>query len=327
MIVGLLVLGTVVATLLSFTGYINLSDRFLDLKWYLDLTSNFKVQYLIIGFSLWLYLTFARNSDINRRNLWRFVSLLCIAINLCEIAPWYIPQPTVAGQISERHLRVLVSNVLYTNNNYSDVISLVREEKPDIAVFIEVNDAWLKELEVVEDILPYSLSAINPNQRYGTLIYSNQPLENTTTKFFEKEKASLLADLTIQRQKVSLIATHPSAPLSKTGFEWRNKHLEELGKYVAQEKNPVVVIGDLNISMWSPYYKRTIRETGLHNTRAGFGILPTWPTQYPFLYIPLDHCLVSADIQVVNTRTAENVGSDHLPVIADLVIPSVGGES
>lgn len=327
MILGLLILGTVVATLLPFSGYVNLSDRFLDLKWCLDITSNFKLQYLIVAFGLWLYLTFAQNFYINRRNLWRFVSLLCIVINLWEIAPWYIPQPTGAAPIPERHLRVLLSNVFYSNERYSDVISLVREEKPDIAVFIEVTDAWVKELEVLQDILPYSFSETDPNRIYGTLIYSHLPLENIATQFFEKEKASLLADVTIQGQQVSLIATHPSSPLSKTRFVWRNKHLEALGNYVAQVKNPAVVMGDLNISMWSPYYKRTIHQSRLHNTRAGFGVLPTWPTQYPFLYIPLDHCLVSGDIQVLNTRTAKNVGSDHLPVIADLAIPLVGGNS
>ncbi len=322
MALSLLILGTVVVTLLSFTSYINLPDRFSELKWYLDLASNFKLQYLVIGFYLWLYLTFVRNSPIHRRRLWHFVSLLCIALNLWEIAPWYIPQSALGvEQIPERHLRVLLSNVFYSNNRYSDVISLVREEKPDIAVFIEVTDAWLKELKVLDNVLPYSFSQDNPNKKYGILIYSNLPLENTVTKFFEKGKASLLANVTVHRQVVSLIATHTSSPGTKTNFEWRNKHLEALSNYVLQVKHPVVLIGDLNTSMWSSYYKRTIRQSKLHNTRAGFGILPTWPTQYPFLYISLDHCLVSADIQVLKTRTAKNIGSDHLPVITDLVIP------
>jgi endonuclease/exonuclease/phosphatase family metal-dependent hydrolase len=39
------------------------------------------------------------------------------------------------------------------------------------------------------------------------------------------------------------------------------------------------------------------------------------------LMIPIDHCLVSSDIRVITLRTGRNIGSDHLPIIVDMVIP------
>lgn len=76
-------------------------------------------------------------------------------------------------------------------------------------------------------------------------------------------------------------------------------------------------------------------KTGLKNSRQGFGLLPTWPikTNYPpyakipsfltgLLSIPIDHCLISPDIKVAKTRTGPNVGSDHRPLITDLLIPA-----
>lgn len=91
------------------------------------------------------------------------------------------------------------------------------------------------------------------------------------------------------------------------------------------------MVGDLNITMWSPYYKRFARQTGLRNARQGFGILPSWPTKETYsqispalsllLAIPIDHCLISPEIKVLNIRTGPNVGSDHRPVITDLLIP------
>lgn len=116
------------------------------------------------------------------------------------------------------------------------------------------------------------------------------------------------------------MAAHPHVPIRKTVFKLRNQQLAELGDYVAQIKTPVVVVGDLNITMWSPYYQRFVRQTGLRNARYGFGILPTWPTIIPLLYIPIDHFMVSPEIQVVNLRTGDRVGSDHLPLITDLAI-------
>ena len=84
-------------------------------------------------------------------------------------------------------------------------------------------------------------------------------------------------------------------------------------------------MGDLNISMWSPYYRSTIEGSGLRNARQGLGILPTHSIVAPqiaALSAPLDHCLVSSDIQVKDFRLGPAIGSDHLPIIAELLIES-----
>ena len=36
---------------------------------------------------------------------------------------------------------------------------------------------------------------------------------------------------------------------------------------------------------------------------------------------PIDHCLVSSEIQVQNFKLGQAIGSDHLPIIAELLIP------
>jgi endonuclease/exonuclease/phosphatase (EEP) superfamily protein YafD len=56
----------------------------------------------------------------------------------------------------------------------------------------------------------------------------------------------------------------------------------------------------------------------LRDTRAGFGIQASWPTQIPPLGIPLDHCLVSPELVVLDRRLGPAVGSDHRPVILEL---------
>ncbi|PSP16260.1 MAG: hypothetical protein BRC58_09500 [Cyanobacteria bacterium QS_8_64_29] len=83
--------------------------------------------------------------------------------------------------------------------------------------------------------------------------------------------------------------------------------------------------------MWSPYYQKLVDGTGLINTRKGFGIFPTWPTANNplglpgfaarLLSIPIDHCLVTSELQVVQTRALSSVGSDHRPIAVDLVVP------
>ncbi|WP_333196742.1 hypothetical protein [Microcoleus sp. S28C3] len=63
-----------------------------------------------------------------------------------------------------------------------------------------------------------------------------------------------------------------------------------------------------------------VKTGNLRNARSGFGILPTWPTFMPLAYIPIDRFLVRQEIDVLKINTDRYVGSDHLPLITDLVI-------
>ncbi|OCR01487.1 hypothetical protein BCD67_18495 [Oscillatoriales cyanobacterium USR001] len=152
------------------------------------------------------------------------------------------------------------------------------------------------------------------------VIYSKIPLKNPALKNFSSGRKSLLTDIKIQGKIITILVAHPPFPLKNRTFVDRNNQLAGIGKYVAEAQNPVIVIGDLNVTMWSPFYKSMVETGGLRNARSGFGILPTWPTYRPLISIPIDHCLVSGDIQVLNIRLGRQVGSDHLPLITDLVI-------
>lgn len=40
----------------------------------------------------------------------------------------------------------------------------------------------------------------------------------------------------------------------------------------------------------------------------------------PLVYIPIEHLLLSKEMDILKIHTDRNVGSDHLPLITDLVI-------
>ena len=279
-----------------------------------ELSSHFKLQYLLVGFSTFIFFALVRFKKI-----WLLVSAFCIIINLAEIVPWYFPAPALAGATPGQNLRILHSNVLRSNRQYSEVISLVKAEQPDIAVFVEVNTSWAKELSVLSEIFPY-YSQQQESEAFGSAIYSKLPLENASVKAFSKQRKSLLVDVKFQGKIISLILVHPTVPIKQQSFIDRNKQLAGIGEYAAQVKNPLIVVGDFNTTMWSPFYKHMVKTAKLRNARSGFGILPTWPTFLPLAYIPIDHFLISKEIGALKIRTGRNVGSDHLPLITDLVI-------
>lgn len=311
----LFTLATICLLLISLAGYLG---RF---NIYLDTVSHFKVQYLILSFCPFIF--FAIQFGLNsRQKLGLILSGICLAINLWEIVPWYFPHHLFAKHIEGQQLRVLLTNVDKHKDNYDRAIALVEKELPDVAVFVEVGKSGAAKLKAaLKDILPYGIAHQDTNYD-GTLILSNIVLENRAAKSLGGGRKSLLADLTVSGQVISLIAAHPSNAIGEIYVKERNRQLAAIGDYAAKVKNPVIVVGDMNVTMWSPYYRDLADKAKLSNVRAGFGVVPTWPTFNRLLNIPIDHCLVSKEFQVLNVRRGSHIGSDHFPLIVDLAIGS-----
>ncbi|OLT62485.1 endonuclease/exonuclease/phosphatase family protein [Moorena bouillonii] len=313
-ILSLFIILTIVVTLVSVTSY------FFRDNIYLEFTTHFKHQYLLLGLLPLIYFA------LTRRKFWLIVTLFCLLINLTEIIPWYIPKLSFGA--SGEPMGLFLFNVSSSNTQYGDAIALVKEEKPTIAAFLEAKDPWPEQLEELRDILPYTISI--PELQIE--VYSRLPLQESEILEYGKSRGLVKLDLSIAGADASVIVTHSypqfyfgkQGDLGEQGWQWRNQDLEdEIGNYIKQIEKPVVLIGDLNVTMWSPYYKRLIESSGLRDARAGFGILPTlsqFSPANPWLSIPVDHCLVSPDVKVIKMRTGPDLGSDHLPVITDIAL-------
>jgi endonuclease/exonuclease/phosphatase (EEP) superfamily protein YafD len=278
-------------------------------KWHqiLELATHFRLQYLLVAlFTLLLY-------GLARRRVEILLCLFCVGLNGIEVVPWYFPAaaPAASGQA----LRVMVSNVL-TSNRY------VQQEQPAVLVVMEINDEWQKQLKGLKPILPYSIE-VPSSDNFGIALFSKYPLEQAKIKHWgagDYGVPSLAANITIGQTPLTLIATHPLPPLKPDYFMFRNQQMREMANDVNRLGNAAIVMGDLNMSMWSPYFREFMQATKLRSSRQGFGVQPSWPVDSPLLQIPIDHCLVSPKIRIVKNRIGENIGSDHYPLIADLAV-------
>ena len=83
-----------------------------------------------------------------------------------------------------------------------------------------------------------------------------------------------------------------------------------------------IVLGDLNITPYSPSYRKYFGSSRLRNAVAAEGWRPSWPSIFPVAWIPIDHVLVSEAISVKGVARGPFIWSDHFPIIARLVIGS-----
>jgi endonuclease/exonuclease/phosphatase (EEP) superfamily protein YafD len=278
-----------------------------------ELTTHYRLQYLLGAlFTLILY-------AFSRRRIEVLVCLFCVGLNAIDILPWYLP---TANPTNTTPLRVMLSNVLTSNERYNDFLKYVAEEDPSVLVLMEINDTWQKQLEPVRKRLPYFLE-IPDSDNFGIALYSKFPLSNALGQYWAEERyapASITANITVDGKPLTLIATHPLPPLKPDYFNQRNAHMVEMADFVTKQKNPAIVLGDLNMSLWSPNFRRFLKSTQMRSNRQGFGIQPSWPVDIPLLRIPIDHCLVSSRIAVKTSHIGKDIGSDHYPVVVDLSI-------
>lgn len=77
---------------------------------------------------------------------------------------------------------------------------------------------------------------------------------------------------------------------------------------------------------WSHAMRNLTTETGLRYATDGYGIWPTWFVGQsfvgPLLGAPLDHILLSPQWQVIDYTESGDIGSDHVPLQADLILQS-----
>lgn len=139
-----------------------------------ELSAHFKIQYLFGSLvCLLLFLLF-------RSWLWLFVAVVCCAVNLAAIAPWYLSPTaaTLSASSSGRRLRFMLANVNYANTQYARLIDLVEIEQPDILVLQEVDERWIKELMNLESRYAFHRAAPHNGDGSGIALYSRLPLED-----------------------------------------------------------------------------------------------------------------------------------------------------
>ena len=112
----------------------------------------------------------------------------------------------------------------------------------------------------------------------------------------------------------TVIGTHLHRPSRNPWLHERQ--VSELGQLVRHIEGPVVLAGDLNTSPWSNAFRRLRATTGLAPASILTPSWPAWPLTLP--QVALDHILVSPELAVAAAGTGPAVGSDHLPVWAQI---------
>ena len=260
-----------------------------------------------------------------------------VAALLCVLGPLMgfcgnrlLPRP--AKVQSGTRLRVMTYNVKWDSRNEAAIIRDVRAFHPDILQLQDSNGVLRGELGRV-------LANWNVRLSDQYLIASRLPLpelEWRDISFPGAVRHCVRCTIPIGSRSITVYNVHLLSPREGLvsvrhhqvdGLVWnagaRLQQADMLEGYIHQERGPLLLTGDLNAPVQSLVCRRLF-DAGLRDSfsEAGTGYGYTYG-RYTSLgrpYVRIDHIMVSHEWQVQRCWVGNSVGSDHCPVIADLVL-------
>lgn len=290
--------------------------------WVADLIANLRVQ-LILGLSALVLLALLSRSKKTAAGL-LFLGLW----QACWLASAWTPafvggkkDPVIGTNVPV--IRICTANVLTSNRQHDRIIRDLTATDADVLVILELSSSLDQRLRrEFHKSYPHVISEPQDDGNFGIGLFSRYPIQDA--RIFDLTNptvASVEADVIFGEHPIRIIGTHPVPPISAAYFERRNRQLQKLADRIrtqrlARPEVPILVVGDLNLSPWSPIFRDFLTRSELLDSGAGQGLTPTWYRfpAFPFGLV-LDHALVSSDLVCTARRILPGLGSDHRPVL------------
>ncbi len=277
--------------------------------WPFELTTHFRVQYAVVLISAGTIFLLMKRFRIAA------VAVLFAVPNVALIAPLFVIDHS--SPTADPPVEAVFMNLSVTNRKYDKAAEFIRSIDPVFFGVAELSETWLTNLRRRLQDYPHVVSRPREDQ-FGIGLFSKTPLERPTildlgTLGFPAVRVSV----TVAGTPLTVFVVHPPPPVVGLFRQERIGQMMNLAALVARERN-VVVLGDLNMTPWSPIFRDLLTATGLRDGRKGFGVQVTWPATMPWMLIPVDHCLVSKDLVVKEFTSGSDIGSDHYPVVVGL---------
>lgn len=226
---------------------------------------------------------------------------------------------------SVQTLSICLANVWMNNTDYPRICSTFRESRADVLAVVELSGELLSAINrEFADEYPYFFAKASETGAFGIGLWSRYPLARAKiVDFAVREMPSIAADVEVGDRRTRIIVTHPVPPIFADAWKFRNRHLQAMAndpdvKWSEAASIRTVVVGDFNLTPWSPTYSQLLDEVGLLDAAAGMGVTPTW---YRWPLFPcgmvLDHVWYSPNLRCLQRRVLPDMGSDHRPIFVE----------
>ena len=268
------------------------------------------------------------------RGRWRTILIaglaLALVAQLARIAPYSrLVTPDVASAEScgeGSRVRLFIANVEYANRDSRDLLAMVAAIDPDVVLLTEPGTWWQAQVAPLARERPYTV--LQPQEdTWGMLLYSRFPLVEPQVRFLvEPDIPSITARIRLPSgDQVHFYGVHPRPPRPGDDTGDRDTELTLIAREIRERRRPAILAGDLNDVAWSRTSRQLQQTAGLRDPRVGRSLLATFSANLPAGFRwPLDHVFVSDDFALCAFERPGDIGSDHFPLLVDLLLQREG---
>ena len=301
------------------TALMYLAGLFGHFHWFADLFANFVPHLSALTFGCLVILVFARWPR------WAIGAGALFAAELITLAPYLIGNDLKADTTGAgAKLRVLQFNVGRQNQDWQNFAEWIRPrvDSFDIIVLLENTPSWAAVIKGLSNKFPAHVQ-VSRTDSYGIAVFSRLPGSRFTLHNLGTDRVPAVElNARLGGRRLTAIAAHTYAPIGRMMSDRRNAQLQEVAEWiVTAPPGHKVLLGDLNLTPFSPRFRHLLKATGLSDAQNGLGLLPTWaPNVFPTTFgLPIDHTLISDTLSVSYRTCNERFGSDHCPVVTELM--------
>lgn len=287
--------------------------------WFFELFTHFVPWYA--GFALLLAIGFA----FARRWRWVAGALLLALWHGYAVVSYLAPTETMAkmaastGLASNSKLTIFHYNVYLHHADPRRISTYLRREKDiDVVVLLEASPRFNDVLADLKETHPHQITHIEDSP-FGIAVASRVPIDFGAIS--RKPSGYPWIELTLKLPgravPLALYAIHPPPPINGELAAARNETLMHIaGKVAAQPQATPIVVGDLNVTPWSPAFARFEKTSGLKPAHAPWRLDNTWPVTFnnANLGIAIDHSFAHPSLTLLKRMIGPELGSDHMPV-------------
>lgn len=278
--------------------------------WLFELFTHFRLQYAaLFAFSL-LVLLGARRwlpAILAAAGLLLHGTLL-MSVAAAEHGPY------AAG--NGPRLRVVSFNAWSGESALEHVPAFLAGIGADVVVLQQVEPQWIGPLAAALPDYPHVFEDAS-SESHGVVVFSHWPFVDTASYGLVPGGArAARVSVDVAGQTVTVLSSHLQWPLNPRQARARNIEARSLGDIAAHEQGPLILMGDLNMTRWSPHFDPLLARGQLTRCAAG-ALLATWPAPLGIAGIGIDHCLIKGPVRAIAVHTGPFLWSDHYPLIAD----------
>lgn len=259
--------------------------------WQIELFSHFVPHYTVV-----LLLAIACYPKVQRQ-IFRYF----FAVIACGLGVWlYLPyQSSSQNPQNLPAMTIGYQNVNINNQNYQQVLeSISNQGQADILILLEASSQWRDRVKSFDNNYQF-VCGNDEHSPFALQIFAKMAINCEMINLAEFPMAKLLMN-----DGRTIFAVHPPPPINGYLAKARLQYLDELAILAKQSTTPTLIIGDMNLSAFSPVFRDFQQKSGFDQSSKNG--LPTWLP----LGIGIDQVLSNRQYSVQITPL-NWYGSDH----------------